>query len=95
MKRTSIHPRSIDPAEWHGQVIAMHPRPKDHTHWFPGTVAPARSGPYQRCFTDGVYVHWFDAERGTWHHDRKASPPHWRQVGDYPAWRGLSKKPRT
>lgn len=52
--------------------------------WQSGATAPAEPGWYERLFTDGVLRHWWDGE------DWALSPTarlHWRQVGDYPAWR--------
>ncbi len=62
------------------------------TDWLDGTVAPVRVGFYERHFTDSTgtdswSVQYWDG--AVW----RATPnskPHWRQVGDYPAWRGLA-----
>lgn len=61
------------------------------TPWFCGNTQPARVGCYQRIFTDGVFHHWWDGECWLgW----EGGMAHWRQVGDYPAWRGLSNEVR-
>lgn len=56
------------------------------TPWFVGTTKPARPGWYDRMFTDGLWRMWWS---GLAWHAGKGGPPHWRQVGDYPCWRGL------
>ena len=75
----------IDSKTWLAHVCA-HAYP-NLTAWFCCDVAPARPGYYERYYTDGIHRHFWDGK--FW----KASPmsaPHWRQVGDYPAWRGLA-----
>ena len=57
------------------------------TRWLDGRTKPARAGWYERLFTDGVFrQHW---NGKAWARE-KGGPPHWRQVGDYPCWRGLT-----
>lgn len=85
---------AIDPIWWVGQAEIRSPRPCFMTHWYDGTTHPARPGYYERHFTDSLTIsgtasiqYWdgefWSAEQG-W-------KPHWRQVGDYPAWRGLTE----
>jgi len=56
------------------------------TPWFSGMTAPTREGWFDRMFVDGCYRQWWDGAQ--WSH-AKGGPRHWRQVGDYPCWRGL------
>lgn len=77
----------IDPKKWHKRCIEENPRTFAVTEWFSGTVAPFHHGIYERCFIDGIYTHYFD---GIWR-SCKGGTPHWRQVGHYPAWRGLNQ----
>jgi hypothetical protein len=81
----------ICPLAW--VAVAEHRAPhKDGlTHWFSGNIAPAREGWYERHFTDSQMVP--DASVQFWNGvnwlSKRGGEPHWRQVGDYPAWRGL------
>ena len=83
----------IDPVRW--AVKAGHDRPKTAglTDWFPGTLAPARKGIYERYFTDSMLIpaedsmQLWDGRFWMTSDGRK----HWRQVGDYPAWRGVER----
>jgi|ERR1035437_1550958 hypothetical protein len=59
------------------------------TPWFSGETKPSRNGWYERFFTDGIYRHYWDGY--TWSRFI-AGDAHWRQVGDYPCWRGLVKE---
>jgi hypothetical protein len=82
----------IEPAEWarHADNCTMcgkHKRPRGVTQWLDGRTTPARVGWYERLFTDGVYRQFWDAY--AWH-AKPGGVRHWRQVGDYPAWRGLT-----
>ena len=79
---------AIDLSAW--VVIANQRVPKTNlvTDWFCGEVAPVHIGFYQRYFVDGVFMQFWDG--ATWR-GRKNGVPHWRQVGDYPAWRGLTQ----
>jgi hypothetical protein len=83
----------IDPIKW--LEVANHRNPKlpFTTPWFDGTTKPVRVGFYERHFTDSRDIgdwtmQYWDGEFWRARPDR---PPHWRQVGDYPAWRGLTK----
>lgn len=62
------------------------------TDWFDGTTKPVRIGYYERHFTDSPVIgaasmQYWDGE--VWRTSHGMA--HWRQVGDYPAWRGLTK----
>lgn len=58
------------------------------TNWFAGTVKPHHVGWYERRFSDGDYFHFWDGHYWSRYIN---GDPHWRQVGDYPTWRGLTK----
>lgn len=60
------------------------------TEWHSGDVAPLYPGYYERCYTDGIYKHYWDG--ALWRHNEQSIASHWRQVGDYPAWRGITRK---
>ena len=82
----------IDPAEWarHADgcmVCCKHRRQRGVTRWLDGRTKPARAGWYERLFTDGVFRHYWNGK--VWAVLR-GGQPHWRQVGDYPCWRGLT-----
>jgi hypothetical protein len=72
----------IEACRWHKEATA----PFAVTPWFSGALAPVRKGNYDRLFTDGIYRQRWD---GKYWYSPTADKPHWRQVGDYPAWRGL------
>ena len=58
------------------------------TRWYRGDVKPAYKGWYERIFIEGIYrQHW----NGRFWSMQKDGFPHWREVGDYPAWRGLTE----
>lgn len=82
----------IEPAEWarHADTCPMcgkHKRQRGVTRWLDGRTKPTKRGWYERLFTDGVWRHWWD---GTYWRSQRYGVAHWRQVGDYPAWRGLT-----
>lgn len=78
----------IDPIYWLSITNERHAT-QSYTPWFDGTTHPARVGWYDRCFTDGTYRHWWDGVH--WYSNQLImTEPHWRQVGDYPSWRGLA-----
>lgn len=84
---------TIDPIKW--LVIANERQPKTAsvTDWIPGNFAPVREGIYERHFTDGNNIaHWDGINWRICHCNQTPGPVHWRQVGDYPAWRGLNKE---
>jgi hypothetical protein len=81
----------IDPKEWVEIARERAPSPAFMTDWFDGTVAPVHIGWYERHFTDSMSIgewsiQYWDGE--VWKTTTGMS--HWRQVGDYPAWRGLT-----
>ena len=84
----------IDPLDWVATASRRRPQSTGLTDWFPGTVAPARAGLYERHFTDSCDIpiecslHFWDGSCWLSRDGR----PHWRQVGDYPAWRGLTRE---
>lgn len=88
--RDNRHP--IDPSEWLAlwdcsdtRVISARTT-EAVTPWFIGTTSPERVGYYDRMFTDGLWRQWWD---GTFWRSDRTHAIHWRQVGDYPCWRGL------
>lgn len=52
--------------------------------WQSGRTSPLVAGWYDRYFTDGCISHYWDGK--SWRSGTN-EPEHWRQVGDYPAWR--------
>lgn len=87
--------RTIDPIEWLKVANARAKKTRRVTPWFPGTTRPDRVGYYERHFTDSQMLdfnyslHWWDGRHWL---AKKGSLPHWRQVGDYPCWRGLAQE---
>jgi hypothetical protein len=88
----------ISPIEW--LKTANHRRPKlpHTTEWFSGLTAPTQPGWYERHFTDSpvigdVSMQWWNGKQ--WYAHPRNVLPHWRQVGDYPAWRGLAEDPKA
>ena len=87
----------IDPLEWLSVANLRRPRYEGLTEWHPGTVAPAHVGWYERHFTDSTIcepsssMHYWDGLRWL----TEQGKPHWRQVGDYPAWRGSTRNLRV
>lgn len=85
---------SINPDEWEAVWARIPWRLKEAktrepvTPWFNGKTAPVRVGWYERMYTDGLFRHYWDGQ--VWR-ARPEDPPHWRQVGDYPLWRGLRR----
>ena len=86
----------IDPQEWVAIATTRRPAILGLTQWFPGTTHPKRVGWYERHFTDSEHLgddtmHWWDGQ--TWRTSPER-PPHWLQLGNYPAWRGVDKATR-
>lgn len=83
----------ICPIEWRDKAATRAPSLAHLTDWIDGTQAPVRVGYYERHFTDSLIicdsVQYWDGEAWMW---RPGAPPHWRQVGDYPAWRGITEE---
>lgn len=83
----------IDPIEWLEVANRRAPKIGGVTDWIDGTQAPVRVGYYERHFTDSptiglVSMQYWDGE--FWRTSTYGTA-HWRQVGDYPCWRGLTK----
>lgn len=55
------------------------------TNWYHGSTSPVRVGYYERHFSDGIFAQWWDGEFWL---TKEGGIRHWRQVGDYPTWRG-------
>jgi hypothetical protein len=77
---------SIDPNYWLRIASERAPKSASVTDWYCGHMAPVHHGWYERHFTDGTYFQYWDGI--AWRMQERCAP-HWRQVGDYPAWRGL------
>ena len=83
----------IDPTNWLQVANERKPSSEGLTPWFSGIQMPAHVGWYERHFTDSMLLapeqsmqywdgqYWLTAQ-GRQHH---------RQVGQYPAWRGLTR----
>lgn len=86
----------IDPTQWLARASEFRPQTEGLTAWFSGKVAPARVGWYERFFTDSTVLaadqsmQYWDGHFWLTADGRR----HWRQVGDYPAWRGLIRELR-
>lgn len=83
----------ISPLEWLETANRRRPKLPHTTEWFSGLTKPKLVGWYERHFTDSPMigdhtVQWWDGLN--WYARPDAAMPHWRQVGEYPAWRGLS-----
>ena len=75
----------INPDKWIEKIKDFHRSPGT-TEWQNGKTHPELPGWYERYFTDGTFFHWWNGKQWC---VGKALAPHWRQVFDYPAWRGL------
>lgn len=90
---------TIIPEVWLAVANERRPKLSQTTEWFSGLIAPVRVGWYERHFTDSMVasdngsmnasMHYWDGK--FWSH-KDGGISHWRQVGDYPAWRGLSSE---
>lgn len=78
--------------DWHKSESVQHAKGFDVTEWFDGNTCPYRVGLYQRMFTDGVIIHYWD---GKFWFSRNSKgnfvTRHWQQRFDYPLWRGLKR----
>jgi hypothetical protein len=87
---------ALDPKPWVNVASTRRPKLPHTTEWFDGTTAPTRPGWYERHFTDSMVIG--DATMQYWDgefwRNRPHGTAHWRQVGDYPAWRGLAEPPQ-
>lgn len=90
----SAHPMKIDPTSWLDTANERSPQVGSVTEWFPGDTHPEEAGYYERHFTDGNALHWWDGDVWRSHgpSERRGHSAHWRQVGDYPCWRGTAKE---
>lgn len=68
-------------------VCHKHVRARGCTPWMSGHTHPSRAGWYERLFIDGVFRQHWD---GVAWRSRIGGIPHWRPVGHYPCWRGLT-----
>ena len=61
------------------------------TGWYSADQKPTRIGWYERWFTDGLFMHYWNGE--FWSHSIDGVA-HWRQFADspYPVWRGLTEQ---
>lgn len=85
---------SICPIKWRDATAIRSPKVCFMTDWIDGTQAPVRVGYYERHFTDSPTIgfasmQYWDGSQWLIHGTQK---PHWRQVGDYPAWRGITEE---
>lgn len=82
----------IDPSQWLQIANDRKPFSEGLTPWFPGTQAPVHIGWYERHFTDSTIL---KPEESMQYWDGQywltAKGRHPRQVGEYPAWRGLTR----
>jgi hypothetical protein len=84
---------NIDPIKWLEVANQRAPKKRGLTPWFPGTMKPVVKGWYERHFTDSTTIpHDYNMQwwNGKFWSSFKGGMPHWRQVGDYPAWRGVT-----
>ena len=86
----------ISPLEWLLTANKRRRKLPQTTEWFSGLTAPKRSGWYERHFTDSPVIgdasmQWWDGYQ--WLAHPRNILPHWRQIGDYPCWRGLAEDP--
>lgn len=80
----------IPPKVWAKMAAASKPKKRGMTDWYDGTQVPSKIGLYQRYYTDGLFFDFWDGKQ--WLSRSEKGAPHWRQVGDYVAWRGLTEK---
>lgn len=85
---------------WIAMAELRRPKMPNSTYWFDGTthLEPERTGSYERHFTASselgdATMQWWDG--ALWRVGGADGLPHWRQVGDYPAWRGLAHDPEA
>jgi hypothetical protein len=85
---------TISPLAWAEEANRLRPKSDGLTDWFPGTNAPAHEGTYERYFTDSTIcapeasLQYWDGQLWL----TAQGVPHKRQLGDYPAWRGLCQQ---
>ena len=84
----------IDPQKWLAVAQRVRPSTIGLTQWFCGSVAPIHVGWYERFFTDSETIpveasmQYWDGHRWLISEGRE----HWRQVGEYPCWRGATDR---
>lgn len=84
---------SICPIEWLEMANSRAPRACFMTDWIDGTQAPVRVGYYERHFTDSPWIGMASMQYWDGIHWRSRDGLiHWRQVGDYPCWRGITEE---
>lgn len=76
----------IEPLSWLQVANERDPQRDGMSPWFHGGLSPAQPDFYERHFTDGTYRHYWCGQG--WR-SKKDGPLHWRQAGDYPAWRSI------
>ena len=87
--------KKLDALAWVDVARKRIPSPCFMTDWYDGTTHPVREGYYERHFTDSGNpcntwsIQYWD---GKYWRFKKGGEAHWRQVGDYPAWRGLTRE---
>ena len=54
--------------------------------WHDGSTHPAKNGWYERQFTDGIFLQWWNGSAWA---ASKGGQSHWRQVGSYVCWRDV------
>lgn len=84
----------ICPIAWLEVANERAPKFGGVTDWIDGTQAPVRVGHYERHFTDSPTIGFASMQYwdGSQWLIRGMLKPHWRQVGDYPAWRGITEE---
>ena len=87
----------IDPVQWLAVANERAPSQANAEQWKSGNTYPSSPGQYERHFTDGTFLHYWDgsqwwAEKYTAKKAAKSPiKPHWRQVGDYPCWKSIAQ----
>lgn len=88
MSKKKMKQKKITFENWLLFTRREHPRQTGLTDWLSGNQSPVHAGWYERSFTDSLIFHYWDGEKWL----TRDGKPHWRQVGDYPAWRGLTQQ---
>lgn len=97
VKRKSPIKPSIDPMALVVEAQINRPKIKGLTDWFAGTQKPQHIGWYERYFTGSTIndpassFHYWNGKYWL-RTPGELSETHWRQLGDYPAWRGLAQQ---
>lgn len=85
-----MRPHKLTPGYWVKRAAEISSKDNSKTDWHEGTISPVHVGYYERIYTDGIYKHYWDGKN--WRFEKYDSNIHWRQVGDYPAWRGITRE---